>query len=84
MVDRDICNRKNPFNYSEYTKEQNEIVFSYGRVFRFLVDDESDFLEMEEMLPLLVLGEFCDDGPDGSRDEQRASVCGPHCSGIPF
>ncbi len=61
IVDRDICNREKPFHYSEYTKEQNEIVFSYGRVFRFLVDDESDFLEMEEMLPLLISGEFCDD-----------------------
>ncbi|WP_440947915.1 DEAD/DEAH box helicase [Methanosarcina sp. T3] len=70
IVDQDICNREHPFSYSEYTKEQNEIVFSCDRVFRFVIDDEADFLEMKETLPLLISGEFCDDtvpilkGPD--------------------
>jgi hypothetical protein len=61
IVDHDICNLEKPFNYSEYTKEQNEIVFSYNRVFRFAVDDYSDFLEMEEMLPSLHSGVFYDE-----------------------
>ncbi len=61
IVDYNICNRENPFSYSEYTKEQNEIFFSSENVFRFLVDNEVDFLEMKEMLPSLVSGEFCDD-----------------------
>lgn len=61
IVDRDICNREKPFSYSEYTKEQNEIVFSYNCVYRFVVDDHSDFLEMKEMLPSLLSGEFRDE-----------------------
>lgn len=51
IMDHDICNQAYPFSYSEYTKEQNEIVFSCSEVFRFVVDNEADFLEMKETLP---------------------------------
>ncbi|WP_410509320.1 DEAD/DEAH box helicase [Methanosarcina hadiensis] len=75
IVDHEICNRKHPFNYSEYTKEQNEIVFSCDRVFRFVVDDEIDFLEMKETLPLLISGEFCDDTTPVSKGPDRRIQC---------
>ncbi|KKF99582.1 hypothetical protein [Methanosarcina mazei] len=75
IVDRDICNREYPYSYSEYTKEQNEIVFSCGRVFRFVIDNEADFFEMKETLPLLVSGEFCDDAAPVSKGMDRELRC---------
>ncbi len=75
IVDHNICNRENTFSYSEYTKEQNEIFFSFATVFRFLVDDEAGFLEMKEMLPLLVSGEFCDDVTPISKGMNRELQC---------
>lgn len=74
IVDRNICNKENPFNYSEYTKEQNEIVFSCGRVFRFAVDNEPDFFEMQELLPRLISGEF-DDIIPASKGQDRELHC---------
>lgn len=75
IVDHDICNKEQPFNYSEYTKEQNEIVFSCGRVFRFVIDNEADFCEMKEMFPLLLSGEFCDDAVPVSKGMDRELRC---------
>ena len=75
IVDRDIFNQKHPFSYSEYTKEQNEIVFSCGRVFRFVIDDGADFLEMEKTLSLLISGELCDDAAPVSKGMDRELQC---------
>ncbi|MHC1757479.1 MAG: DEAD/DEAH box helicase [Methanosarcina sp.] len=75
IVDHNICSREHPFTYSEYTKEQNEIVFSCGKVFRFVIDDEFDFLEMKEMLPPLVSGEFCDDAAPVLKGMDREHQC---------
>ncbi len=75
IADNDICNRERPFSYSEYTKEQNDIVFSCGRVFRFVIDDEDDFCEMEETLPLLISGEFRDDAAPVSKGPDRRTQC---------
>jgi superfamily II DNA or RNA helicase len=75
IVDHNICDRENTFSYSEYTKEQNEIFFSFATVFRFLIDDEVDFLEMKEILSLLVSGEFCDDVTPISKGMNREIQC---------
>lgn len=75
IMDQDICNQVRPFSYSEYTKEQNDIVFSFGRVFRFVIDDAADFCEMEESLPLLISGEFCDDAAPVSKGQDRELLC---------
>lgn len=49
IIDYKICDRKNPFKYNEYTKEQNALMSKYNFVYRFLIDDETDFEEFKSL-----------------------------------
>ncbi len=48
IIDRDICNSIHPFNYSQYTKEQNSLMYKYDFIYRFVIDDEDDFTNLKE------------------------------------
>lgn len=47
MIDCDICNSKNPFSYTQYTKEQNLLMHKFNSLYRFSVDDEEDLEEFK-------------------------------------
>ncbi len=57
VVDVDICNPADPFSYSEYTREQNDLVSSSKKFFRFVVDDEEDLEGARARLELFMGGE---------------------------
>jgi superfamily II DNA or RNA helicase len=61
IIDYDICNSNFPFSYTEYTKEQNLIMFQYKSVYRFIVDDVDDVIQLEIALPNLISGTFGED-----------------------
>ena len=50
IVDHEICNRNYPFSYTEYTKEQNLLMYQYRSVYRFIVDTHDDLLSLKEEL----------------------------------
>lgn len=45
IIDFDICNCAKPFHYVQYTKEQNLLMSSFDRLYRFVVDTEKDLIE---------------------------------------
>ena len=61
IVDIDICNIDNPFSYEEYTKEQNELMFSSNRVYRFLINDKNDLDYAKEQLYRFINMDFSED-----------------------
>jgi superfamily II DNA or RNA helicase len=61
IIDYDICNSNFPFSYTEYTKEQNLIMFQYKSVYRFIVDDVDDVIQLEIALPNLISSTFGED-----------------------
>jgi len=50
IVDHDICNSNYPFSYTEYTKEQNLLMYQYRSVYRFVVDNKDDIVVLNEEL----------------------------------
>ena len=42
IIDYKICNKLSPFSYTEYTKEQNNLMGNYLSVYRFMVDNNDD------------------------------------------
>ena len=50
IVDHEICNRNYPFSYTEYTKEQNLLMYQYRSVYRFIVDTHDDLVTLKEEL----------------------------------
>jgi superfamily II DNA or RNA helicase/SOS-response transcriptional repressor LexA len=61
LLDHEICNIHYPYNYTEYTKEQNSLMHRYSRLFRFTVDNSQELDEAEILLETLLLGEFNED-----------------------
>jgi superfamily II DNA or RNA helicase len=61
IIDYDICNSNYPFSYTEYTKEQNLIMFQYKSAYRFMVDSVEDVAFIETDLPKLLSGFFSED-----------------------
>lgn len=49
IIDFCICNNENPFQYVEYTKEQNLLMFKYDSIYRFVVDNQNDFEEFKTL-----------------------------------
>jgi len=58
MIDYKICDRRVPFSYTEYTREQNNLMHRFNAVFRFVIDDSEDVLLMEKQLSCCLLKEF--------------------------
>ncbi len=50
LIDHQICNGDFPFTYTEYTKEQNNLMFIYRSVYRFVVDSEYDIAQLKKEL----------------------------------
>lgn len=61
LLDHGICDGRCPYNYTEYTKEQNSLMHRYSRLFRFTVDNSQELDEAEILLKTLLLGEFNED-----------------------
>jgi superfamily II DNA or RNA helicase/phage repressor protein C with HTH and peptisase S24 domain len=71
LVDNRICEPTFNFSYATYTREQNQLMYHYDRVYRFLVDDETDVKNMLAKLCAYEAGIF---------DEDRVSEKGPNRS----
>jgi len=61
IIDYDICNPEYPFSYTEYTKEQNLIMFQYKSAYRFMVDKMEDVSILLKDLQLMLNGQFKED-----------------------
>lgn len=64
LLDHLICDKRFPYEYTEYTKEQNALMHSYGRLFRFVVDNSQELSEAEHLLKRLQLEDYSDDKID--------------------
>jgi len=61
IVDHDICNSSYPFSYIEYTKEQNNLMFKYSSVYRFIVDNYDDLIDLKFKLNHFLKADFTED-----------------------
>ncbi len=61
LVDIDICNNTNYFDYAEYTKEQNEFMFFYSSLYRFNVENIDDVQSMKAELLRYLNKDFHED-----------------------
>lgn len=61
LADYLICDPNYPYDYSEYTKEQNALMHKYKRLFRFKVDNGSDLDEVCLMLERFLSRDFSED-----------------------
>ncbi len=50
IIDCGICDKEKPFQYVEYTKEQNLLMTGYDVLYRFIVDNQDDFKEFKVLL----------------------------------
>ncbi len=60
IIDNRI-DRNEPFEYSEYTKEQNFLMSKYDKLFRFYIDAESDLREVSFDLNRYMNKDFYED-----------------------
>ena len=61
IIDYDICNSNLPFTYTEYTKEQNLIMFQYKSTYRFIVDYNADIEILTSSLKAVLSKSFNDE-----------------------
>ena len=61
VVDHDICNSLYPFSYTEYTKEQNNLMFIYSSLYRFIVDNDDDIIDLKYKLSHFHKADFSED-----------------------
>lgn len=61
LLDHLICDNNFPYQYTEYTKEQNALMHEHGRLFRFAVDDDQDLDEAGSQINLLLSENFNED-----------------------
>ncbi len=71
IIDIDICNNDNPFSYEEYTKEQNDLIFSYNQVYRFLIDNKDDLDYAKTQLNRFIKDDFSEEVPSRPRGFNR-------------
>ena len=71
IIDIDICNNDNPFSYEEYTKEQNDLIFSSNQVYRFLIDNKDDLDYAKAQLCGFIKKDFSEYVPSRSRGMDR-------------
>ncbi|MDD9303052.1 MAG: DEAD/DEAH box helicase family protein [Desulfobacter sp.] len=61
LLDHLICDSCFPYDYTEYTKEQNLLMHEYGRVFRFMVDNTQELDEAARLFDQFLSGHFDED-----------------------
>ena len=61
IIDYEICNSLYPFSYTEYTKEQNNLMNEYKSVYRFMIDKFDDIKVLEDELSIYLNGDFQED-----------------------
>lgn len=61
LLDHLVCDDAFPYEYNEYTKEQNAFMHEHEKLFRFLVDDAQDIKEAGGLLKRLLSEDFSDD-----------------------
>ena len=61
IIDYEICNNLYPFSYTEYTKEQNNLMNEYKSVYRFMVDEFDDIKVLEDELSIYLNSDFQED-----------------------
>ena len=61
IIDYEICNKLSPFSYTEYTKEQNNLMENYLSVYRFMVDNSSDIKILKTQLSSYLNEDFQED-----------------------
>lgn len=76
LVDYLICDRTFPFEYPTYSDEQNRLMHQYPRVYRAMVDSESELDALESLLANLGSRGY-EDGSgfgQGATNRERTSV----------
>ena len=58
MVDYQVCDRRFPFTYTEYTREQNNLMHHFDAVYRFVVNGAEDISLMDEHLSRCLMKDF--------------------------
>ena len=61
VIDHNICDKKYPFSYTEYTKEQNALMHKYRSVYRFVVDNSEDLKIFKEEFEHYIQADFSED-----------------------
>ncbi|MDF1884112.1 DEAD/DEAH box helicase [Sulfurimonas sp. SAG-AH-194-C21] len=77
IIDYDICNNLYPFSYTEYTKEQNNLMNNYLSVYRFAVDSLEDLEILEAELLMYINGNFQEDKIKVSGTNRQLSEIDP-------
>ena len=54
VIDINITDLNNPFDYNDYTEEQNAMMFEYEKLFRFSIDSELEIDIAVEQLSILL------------------------------
>ena len=62
LLDHLICDRRFKFSYTEYTREQNQLMHLYQGLFRFITDDMNELEQAAEMLGRLLEQDFSEEG----------------------
>ncbi len=61
IIDHEICNKKYPFSYTEYTKEQNNLMYRYRSVYRIIIDNTKDLNALQLELNHYLNTDFNED-----------------------
>lgn len=61
LMDHLICDVRYPYDYSEYTKEQNSLMHQYNKLFRFSLDSSQELDEIIQLLDRFFNGDFNED-----------------------
>ena len=62
IIDYKICDQLYPFSYTEYTKEQNNLMDNYLSVYRFTIDNTADIKKLGIELSSYLDKNFKEDG----------------------
>ncbi|MCG8563785.1 MAG: DEAD/DEAH box helicase, partial [Desulfobacterales bacterium] len=71
LLDHRICDPRYPFQYTEYTKEQNQLMHRYRSLYRFKVDSEGELETACDLLHRFRARDFHEGkiaSPGGSRE----------------
>lgn len=77
ILDYDICDNSNPFQYVQYTKEQNLLMFKTKKLFRFLVASEDDLIDFESTFNRILKNDFFEDNLKFSGSNRTLSEVDP-------
>jgi superfamily II DNA or RNA helicase len=77
IIDYEIYNKQFPFSYTEYTKEQNNLMFKYRSTYRFVIDSLDDIESLNKKLSYYLKKDFTEDKIKSSGANRELSEIDP-------